>query len=58
MKIYVEVYVTSHVFLTSVLDEGERSASRLGRFTPSGKTTTSSITVSTGYAVECPAELV
>jgi hypothetical protein len=33
MKVYGEVDVQSHTFLTSALVWGERSASRLGRFT-------------------------
>jgi hypothetical protein len=34
MKTYEEVDVQTHVFSTSVLVAGERSASRPGRFTP------------------------
>lgn len=58
MKMYVEVQVTFHAFLTSVLDWGERPASRLGRFTHSGKTTPFPISVSIGYAVECPGVII
>jgi hypothetical protein len=34
MKMYVEVDVQMHIFLTSALVGGEGSASRPGRFTP------------------------
>jgi hypothetical protein len=34
MKVYGGVDVYIHVFLTSALTEGKRSASRSGRFTP------------------------
>jgi hypothetical protein len=34
MKMYRRVEVQLHAFLTSALDGGERSASRLGRFNP------------------------
>jgi hypothetical protein len=34
MKAYWGVEINLHAFMTSVLDGGERSASRPGRFTP------------------------
>jgi hypothetical protein len=38
METYVEVDVYLHAFLTSALDEGEWSVSRLGYFTPGEET--------------------